>query len=148
MIKRLKEGGIRILNSMALWNGSLRSVVCGFILYDTLAYIHKTNCSEYYNMQFQGLLLWISVFHEWFLCLCLYWWEFIYNLLQWSFWLFFLLNCFSVCNIFCCWGFCVMKVLFKWYTLYYNKKLNQGRKLESRLDKEKQNISISSSHIS
>lgn len=42
IIKRLKEKVIRILNNMALWNGSLRRMVCGFTLYDTLAHIHKT----------------------------------------------------------------------------------------------------------
>lgn len=99
-MKRLKERGIMVLNRMALWNGSLGSVVCGFILYDMLAHIHKTNCSEYYNMQFQGLLLLVCVLHKWFLCLCPYWWEFIYNLLPWTLWLSFLMNCFLFCKIF------------------------------------------------
>lgn len=62
----MKEEGIRILYSMALRNGSLRSVVCGFILCDTLAHIYKTNCFEFVACNSKvscfGFLFYISGF--------------------------------------------------------------------------------------
>lgn len=104
-----------------------------FTVCDTLAYIHKTNCSEYCNMQFQGLLLLACVLHKWFLCTftggnsfityrgglsnCPFWW-----------------------TAFLEKKFFFLEISVSWKSssnaAYYNRKLYQGRKLESRLDKE------------